>query len=128
MIISNNEKDRQVYELQKRKFFKKYKSNEARAVEINELLESPSISNSRKLKLQIEREAIKPFESEPETVEYIEGILNPVVSESTEKIPPRKRGRPPGPKKSKVPTVESGQRVESLRLVIRPDQQPKKKH
>jgi len=101
LIISNNEKDREQYEVHKRKFYKNIKSSEARAIEINELLKSPSISTARRIKLQIELAAIKPTEPEPETVEVVDGILNPVI-EAPEKLPPKKRGRPP---KSKEPPI-----------------------
>ena len=113
LIISNNERDKEFYEVKKRQCNKKSKSNELRTVEIDQLLLTPSTSNRRKLQLQIEREAIKAVDPEPETVKLIESILNPEI----EKPAPKKRGRPP-----KAATIQVSEAV----ALPKPHESPKK--
>jgi hypothetical protein len=101
LIISNNEKDRESYEAKKRKYYKTNKSDENRSEQIKNLLDSTSISNARKLKLQVEQAAMENNKPDPETVDYIRGILNPSPSAAATQ-PPKKRGRPPKKDKDTV--------------------------
>jgi hypothetical protein len=114
LIISNNERDEEFYDVRKRQFNKNNKSNEYRSDEIKKLLLTPSTSNRRRLQLQIELEAIKPVEPEPETVKVIETILNP-ETQVQEKPAPKKRGRPPKAATIQVTVVDPPTTQESAK-------------